>query len=1046
MRRPATGTVLAVGLGLFLATGDAIAQRPRAAVLLDPSLPALDVPGPDRRALVEGLADVDARLLDAGTFARALAAGEADLAVTLGPAFPEEAWPAFLAHLVRGGSWLHLEGVPLAVPYGLEEGRRVARPRTNALHRALGLVRAHEVDVAGLAVAATPEAPALVGPASRVTARRAWAFDVRFTRSPEVPEESGSDGAREAVIRPLALAVDRDGTPVAAPFVVIDRLRGEMAGGRWVLGWVDARLDGAAIRALARIAVAEPVALEVRPALAVVRPGERPGLLATLVAPRARRAAAARFARARLLDPSGRTVESLPVALGPAAGQAGGRAAFAPLPREAPAGLWRLRVEVPPSGRGRDDGLVRETGFLVAREGDLAGGPSITAGRGALLREGRPFAAVGMTVMAPDVHRRFLEEAEPLGWERDLSALGREGVNLVRTGIWTGWRRLAPAGRPTEEVLRAFEAFVLLSRGHGMAVVFTLFAFLPETWGSGNAYLDPRSLEAQRRFVSAFASRAKGARDVLWDLVNEPSFSSPRHLWQTRPNGDESERAAFASWLGADVPGEATRVRARWRARPDEPLDLPKEDDFAVRFVRGDALPFRGRDYRLFAQAAFAGWVRAMTAAIRDAGSEGLVTVGTDEGGTGEMPNPLLFGEAVDLTGTHTWWNDGDLLWDLLVSRLPGKPALAGETGLMSYERPDGGPWQSGPARRGLLERKLVTALAAGAAGFVPWIWRTNPYMPSDNEAGIGLLRADGSAREELAAFRDVARFLRENGALLGDREPERVVVVLPHARLMAGRDGAAEASRRCVRLLAQELRVGVRAASDLRLGSTLAHAALVVVPSPGLLPEAAWQALLAAARGGATVLVTGPFDEDEDAAPRGRSASLGLALSSRPVEAEETLEVAGVRHRLRFASGRLVREEKGVVPGDAVSRVPVVAVGAGRLLLSPLPVELAEEAGAARSLYAEALRLAGLAPDVTVAPDDPGVLVVPLASGSGILLALVSEGGGDRRLTVTPRATGVPVEVDLPSGRSLLLALDRATGRVVGSSRFPLTEGRPLP
>lgn len=1048
---PARAVAPALALALLLgaelpagAAGAAAPARPTAAVLLDPSLPALDAAPPDRRTLVEGLAGTHAKLLGAADFARTLDSGGADLAVTVGSAFPEEAWAPFLAHLSRGGSWLHLGGVPLSFPCGLEGGKRAARPRTNALHRELGLVRAHEVDVAGLAVAATPEAPGLVPLAPRLRARRAWAFDVRFTREPEVPDESGSDGAREAVIRPLAFAVDREGTPVAAPYVAIDRLRGPMAGGRWVLAPVDAPLDAATVRALAAIAAREPVSLTVRPALAVVRPGERPQDLVTLLRPRRGEARTPLPSRAVLLDPSGREAGTAPLDLAAAGKEAKGRAAFPPLPSGAPEGLWRVRVEV--SGVGTPEALAGETGFLLAREGSLVGGPAIAAGHDVLLRDSNPVPAIGMTLMAPDVHRRFLEEPEPLGWDRDLSSLGREGVNLVRTGVWTGWRRLAPGGTPSEEALRAFEAFALLSRRHGMAVVFTFFAFLPETWGGGNAYLDPRAVEAQRRFVSAFASRARGARDVVWDLVNEPSFSSPRRLWQTRPNGDASERAAFASWLGADEPAGAARVRARWRALPTTPLELPGEDDFSVRSVGAGALPFRGRDYRLFAQERFAAWVKTMTAAIREAGSEGLVTVGTDEGGTGEMPNPLLFGREVDLTGNHTWWNDGDLLWDLAVTRTPGKPALAGETGLMSAERPDGGPWNAGAGRRAILERKLVTALAAGGAGFVPWVWRTNPYMPSDNEAGIGLLRADGSAREELAAFRDVARFLCEAGTLPEGREPERAVVVLPHARLMSGREGAHEATRRAVRILAQELRTGVRAASDLALAGTLGKASLVVVPSPGLVPEAAWRALLGAAHGGATVLLTGPFDADEDAVPRGRSASLGLPVTTRPVEAEETLVVAGTRHRLRFATARLVREEKAVVAGDPVPRVRVVQLGEGRLVLSPLPVELAEESGAARALYAESLRLSGLDPDVTVVPDDPGVLVRPLASPTGLLLALVSEGGGDRRLTVTPRATGVPVEVSLPSGRSLLLALDRATGRVTATSAPPPGPAWPAP
>jgi beta-glucosidase/6-phospho-beta-glucosidase/beta-galactosidase len=39
-----------------------------------------------------------------------------------------------------------------------------------------------------------------------------------------------------------------------------------------------------------------------------------------------------------------------------------------------------------------------------------------------------------------------------------------------------------------------------------------------------------------------------------------------------------------------------------------------------------------------------------------------------------------------------------------------------------------------------LLERKLALALGANAAGFIQWIWNTNCYMASGNEASFGLI------------------------------------------------------------------------------------------------------------------------------------------------------------------------------------------------------------------------------------------------------------------------------------------------------------------
>ena len=41
------------------------------------------------------------------------------------------------------------------------------------------------------------------------------------------------------------------------------------------------------------------------------------------------------------------------------------------------------------------------------------------------------------------------------------------GVNMVRTGIWTGWKKYMPVpGKIDEEVLRAFDAFLLTAHKH----------------------------------------------------------------------------------------------------------------------------------------------------------------------------------------------------------------------------------------------------------------------------------------------------------------------------------------------------------------------------------------------------------------------------------------------------------------------------------------------------------------------------------------------------------------------------------------------------
>src|SRR5207248_926457 len=108
--------------------------------------------------------------------------------------------------------------------------------------------------------------------------------------------------------------------------------------------------------------------------------------------------------------------------------------------------------------------------------------------------------------------------------------------------------------------LRAIEAFLMTAGTYVIPVLFTFFAFLPETWGprpygptdpSGgvNPYLDPVALHAQKEFVARIARRFSMVNDVMWDFINEPSFCSQQQLWLCRPNYDDCEKEAWTAWL-----------------------------------------------------------------------------------------------------------------------------------------------------------------------------------------------------------------------------------------------------------------------------------------------------------------------------------------------------------------------------------------------------------------------------------------------------------------------------------------------------------------
>ena len=152
-------------------------------------------------------------------------------------------------------------------------------------------------------------------------------------------------------------------------------------------------------------------------------------------------------------------------------------------------------------------------------------------------------------------------------------------------------------------------------------------------------------------------------------------------------------------------------------------------------------------------------------------------------------------------------------------------------------------------------------------------------------------------------------------------------------------------------------------ALSEFDLGAWPARPRLVILPSPRLLTQHAWTALRAWMEQGSTLVVTGPFDDDEHWLPTGRMKALDLPAETRPVMPEESLAVDGVPLVLRYRGEKMHRIDTGMMPGDAAAAVMTLPVGSGRVMWSPLPVELAEEVEPAAALYLAAMKAAGLGP-----------------------------------------------------------------------------------
>ncbi|RAQ97702.1 beta-galactosidase [Thermogemmatispora tikiterensis] len=979
----------------------------RVLVFADPAYPRAC-----SQALLRKLLPGPFEVSDASHLAQALEDAPRLLVSFHGPYFPKAAWNALLRFLERGGNLAVFGGMPFARPV---TAAGEVEPEQDVYARQLCLGPFFPVDLAAsgaqpasLRLVAAPEALFLRDcalPLSSERPGRFWACYPRLTQTSDYPEEIGSAGPFDTLLRPLLFAVAT--TPygeerLATPAFVLDQLGGRFQGGRWLLSlWEPETAEdwlalAEPIQRLLALALEDPLCCAVRPVLACYRPEEAPALVVTLPE---RLDLELRITVTQADD--GQVLRRWDFAA-PASPVHSERYLQMALPPKA--GLYRVHTEYRPVG---GQWLSQETGFWIWDEALIAAtrGKRLVAGRDYFYQGERLFLVCGTTYMDSRVQRKYWRLPNPARWEREMAEMKAAGINLLRTGLWTAWRDVLPvAGVPTESFLRALDAFVLTACRQELQVIFTFFAFFPPLFDGLNPWLDPRSLEAQERFLSLLARRYAQVELLSWDLINEPSFGDPARAFAQRPlpNYDRYEQQAFVQWLKERYTLE--QLQLRWRETPAElssweQLRLPREADYStsVRDTTARAM-LKVADYTRFSQEMFVTWARRMYRAIRAAGSQTLIGVGQDEAGARIAPQ--FYATAVDYTTTHPWWNVDDLLWDMLLDKTPERPNLIQETGVMLVRDVDGRPWRTEQANAWLLERKLIMGLMANGAGLIQWLWHTNAYMTSENENSIGLVRADGSAKPELLVMREFCRLAEALADQLQEApEPPPVWLVIPYSQWFVRPDLGALPTRQAVRALAYELGVIPQLIGEQRLASELERTGhrpqLIILPALQLCEPAAWFAVLDYVQRGGTALVSGVVGRDMHNLPFNPHLNYGAGLPApEPVAPYEVLRLEdGSRYQLSFT-----QEKTGYVR-KAHNELRELQMGAGRLLWAGLPVELAGELEPLARLYQRALGKTPLEP----LPEGwrrPWLLVRrPLKEGR--LLLVASEAGDEQRLSL---------------------------------------------
>jgi len=974
------------------------------------------------------------------------------------PYFPVEAWDDILDFLKRGGGLVSAGGAPFRRPVRKDNGEWLIEAEQTAYHRQL---RVHEM----LPVKSEPVAkleaagniPLMKGREQLFDVTDTWNLVPHVTKSSDLPHQMGSAGPMDARIYPLLKGVSAEGREVAAPVVLWENEKGDFSGSRWLfvnqplapsfaeaggyealLAWVDFISAGA-------------TELWLKPSYALYELHERPML--TLQAQKLGRGGRNRadktewtFALRVIREKDGTTAFEQRMSFEVGSGL---RIERIPLPIEMESGYYSVICLAESA-----DGETRELhqGFWGADAELLKSGSPIGVGRDYFEQDGRPLPVVGMTYMTSDVARKFLFLPNVSVWDKDMAQMSKAGINWIRTGIWTAYRNVMQVdGHASEEVLRSIDAFILTAKKHGLQVTFTFFSFTPETWEGENPYLDPRSVEAQKRFVRSIVSRHRETANIDWDLINEPSMFDPPRIFSNGPRSsrDRFEKAAYAEWLEKRH-GTVEKLRERWNMTPGElpsfaeaTIPEPEDINFDVQDMHQGKKGTRWLDYVLFSMEMHNRWAKELYDAIKEECPNQLVTVGQDEALGAQRPSPFFYEEAADYTTVHSWWLNDHLLWDGIFAKTANKPNVVQETGIMYVETPEGFAKRSEEELRAMLERKYAYAFAAGGAGAIHWIWNTNFYMDNANESHIGAVRADGTEKPEADVSYRFGSFMGEIRDLFRDRELEDVAVVFPYSNDFSNRKLAFDATTRLTRVLGYELNVPFRGVSEYHLDALeAAPAKLIIVPSAHNVDEDAFAKLLDhVSRTGATLLFTGPLGID---AYWRRSERLADTLGARKlsnVVREEMLAIGDRLYPVSYGNRRIAEVFKEVfVDGDGstagVDSIAEAAYGNGRLIWCPLPVELNDRNEPIVQLYSHALAAAGCRPSMEWLKGDlPGVYGRKLGFRDGALYVFVSEYAYDIDVEVWDPVTGTAYAFKLERERAVLFATDRE-GRVTSVYR----------
>jgi Beta-galactosidase len=1017
--------------GLAFAILSASTLSARTVVFWEDGFPSIDTAPVARQALEKALQGDEVTFAGVDVLANSETLTNAGLLVLpYGSAIPADAFAAIEMYVHRGGNLLVIGGQPFRVPVTRSNGIFTRGLPTNAYAHEIGIVHTYEAPQKDEQTFSWSTNHSFL-PAAKIQARRYFVLEGRV------------DG--------LGYMLNAAGDRVAAPVVASDHIDahdGGMLGSRFVFldfdpveGYWESPDGASLLRTAAEYSRQSIAEFSTEMQFSTVKPGQHPEMLVHLRSfPKQPQGASEHgLATVELLSASS-VIQKLEIPCTGAVSDTGVQFSDKLNP-----GFYAVKTAYAENNRVR---ASYRNGFWVESREQLESGYALGVKGDFLTNGDKPFFPFGTNYFTTEEDGwDFSGPRNAAVWESDFTEMEKHGVSFVRTGVWGGQIKFLnePSGGVSERFLRNVEAFLLSAHRHNIAVNFTFFAFDPQTTlrlhgdnpvtflPGGNPYLDPVTIRAEQDYMLSIVERFKNVPYLCWDLINEPSFSNPHHLWHgNTPNDDPAELDAWHKWL-AHKYESVEKLASVWAVTPGqlktfEAIPLPGAHDLTFDLEGGNTGQLRAYDYNLFAQEMFSNWVRSMVDAIRATGSRQLIDVGQDEGGVQNRVLNQFYGNAgLSFTTNHTYRENSALLWDSLAAKLPGVPNIVGETGYQPVILPNGQWHFDEITGASLIERKWIQGFAGGTSGALSWDWAREIYF--------GIKRSDGSNKVWEDMMRDMGNFVRQASAYATEFTRPEVAIVLPQSlQLSTLSNLALEAQRICVRALYGYARSQAYVVGEDQI-QHIGDPKLIILPSPWTLSEQAWQAIVGKVNGGATLLLSGRFDEDPHFEATERARQIGIDYRPGLLQVmREQIQWPEGSGWLTYLGAKTDYLERALLP-DGSSFVER-SLGKGKILFVPLPLELNDNLRTVGDIYKYALKQANVSRIYSSDLDDPGILICPTHFPNATLYTVTSE-SGNPQISFRDERSGKEFSGHLEPGRGALLLIGER-GDLLASYNWP--------